>query len=271
MNDLITHKGAFTKTLIALLALGCLWVLAMAINEFKKGNYIGRDVPAQSTISVTGEGEIFAKPDVATFNFTISEDGKTVAEAQKSATQKTNTAIELVKKGGVAEKDIKTTSYNISPKYEYYYQPQIMTPCSTDYCPPQPVKNPKIVGYTVSQSVEVKVRKIETAGDLLSSIGSVGVQNISGLNFSIDNEEKVKADAREKAIKQAQDKADVLASQLDVSLVRVLNFSEGGNYPIYYAKALGMGGAVESSAPAPDVPAGENQIISNVTITYEIR
>lgn len=271
MNDTITNKPAFTKAIISLIVISCVWLAALAINEIRKGGYIGRDVAVQNTITVQAEGEVFAKPDIATFSFSITEEGATVADAQKKSTQKTNAAIALIKKGGVDEKDIKTLAYNINPKYEYY-QTEIMMPCSRDYCPPSPIRNPKIIGYEVSQTIEVKVRKVEDAGDLLSSVGSAGASNVSGLSFSIDDEEKVKNEAREKAIKAAREKAKALARDLDVRLVRITNFTEGVNYP-YYAYGRGMDMAVKTeAAPAsPEIPAGENQYISNVTITYEIR
>ena len=81
-----------------------------------------------------------------------------------------------------------------------------------------------------------------------------------------------KAEARKEAIVNAQSKAETLAKDLGVTLVRITSFSESGNYPgpIYYAKsteAFGMGG----DNSAPEVPSGENRIVSNVTLTYEIR
>jgi len=271
MNDTITNKPLFTKAIIALVIIGCIWLAALAFNELRKGSYIGRDASVINTITVQAEGEVLAKPDIAIFSFSITEEGPTVGEAQKKSTQKTNTAIDLIKKGGVAEKDIKTSSYNINPKYEYY-QTAMIYPCTRDYCPPVPVKNPKIVGYEVSQTIEVKIRKIENAGELLSVVGGVGASNVSGLSFSIDDEEKVKNEAREKAIKSAREKAKALANDLDVRLVRITNFTEGTNYPIYYARDMNQAVKNEvTAAGAPQIPAGENQIISNVTITYEIR
>jgi uncharacterized protein YggE len=268
------QMAKLSRVLVWLVVVGAIFMAVKTLNEFKKGMYIGRDIASQNTITVSGEGEVLAKPDIATFTFSVTEEGKTVAEAQKKATEKTNKALDLLKDSDVDEdKDIKTLSYNINPKYEYYYQPQIMAPCSIDYCPPRPVKEPKIIGYEVSQTIEVKVRKLEKAGELLTAIGGVGVQNVGGLQFKIEDEDKVKQEAREKAINQAKEKAEILADQLGVSLVRVASFSESGNYPIYYARTMAMDakGGYAESAPAPEIPTGENQIISNVTITYEIR
>ena len=195
MHEFLNSNGGakLTKVLVWLVAVAVLFMAVKTINEFRKGAYIGRDVASQNTITVSGEGEILVKPDIATFSFSVTEEGKTVGEAQKKATEKTNKAMDFLKKSDVDEKkDTKTLSYNINPKYEYYSYPQIIMPCSRDYCPPTPVKEPKIIGYEVSQTIEVKVRKLEDAGDLLTGIGDVGVQNVGSLQFKIEDEEKVR-------------------------------------------------------------------------------
>ena len=160
------------------------------------------------------------------------------------------------------EKDIKTTGYNIYPRYEYQ--------SSSAYYPNSGKQT--LAAYVVSQNVTVKARKIEDAGKLLSGLGEMGVTNVSGLSFEVDDEDSVIAKARE-AISDAREKAKKLAKDLGVSLVRIVSFSDSGNYPIYYTKdsmTLGMGGMAES-APAPSIPIGENQFTSNVSITYEIK
>lgn len=252
------------RILTVLGVLGAIFLAGLAWNEFRVAGFVGRDGMVQSTITVDGTGEVVTKPDIATFTFSVMEEAKTVAEAQKKSSERMNRALALLKDGGVEEKDIKTSGYNINPKYEYQNCPPF-TAC--------PVRDPQVIGYQVTQSVEVKVRDIEKAGDILSSVGSVGVQNISGLIFSVDDDEKYKAEAREKAIEAARAKAKALASDLDVRLVRVISFSESG-YPMPYA--YGLGGVAYDKAVAPQaanvsVPSGENKITSQVNITYEIR
>jgi uncharacterized protein len=129
-------------------------------------------------------------------------------------------------------------------------------------------------GYEINQMVEVKVRKTEDAGKLLSGIGSQGVTNVSGLSFTVDNEEGIKAEAREAAINDAKAKADVLAKQLGVKIVRIVSFNESGDYPIFYSKTMAANGSARDMAEqamAPELPAGEHKVISNVSIVYEIR
>jgi uncharacterized protein YggE len=129
-----------------------------------------------------------------------------------------------------------------------------------------------LTGYDVSQTISVKIRKLSEAGKLFSSIGSAGVTNINGLTFSVNNPDKIKEVARAKAIKQAQDKAESLAKQLGVDLVRVTSFYENDNS--YPRPMYGMGGAMELSSKAvdsPEIVVGEKKITSNVSVTYEIR
>jgi uncharacterized protein YggE len=216
---------------------------------------------------------VFAVPDVAEFSFSVTEENMAVGKAQENATKKMNAILDSLKKGGVEEKDIKTIGYNVNPRYEWETKQQICP--AGAYCPPVNNGERVLKGYEVSQTVSVKVRDTAKAGELLASVGSLGAQNVSGLNFTFDDEDKVIADARKEAIEDARAKAKELARTLGVNLVRVVNFQEGyGGGPTYYKgvemmAADGRGGAVANVAP--EIPAGENKVTSNVTITYEIR
>lgn len=243
------------------------FLAVLSIKEIKSLAYVGKDTPPMNVISVNGKGEAVSIPDIATFSFSVTETAKTVAEAQTKATERTNNALAAVKAGGVAEKDIKTLSYSINPHYEYN-----QGVCTAYGCP-----NGKqvLIGYDVSQTIQVKVRDLSKAGTLFDSIGSVGVQNVNGLAFSIDDMDSVKAVARAQAIAQAKEKAQKIAKDLGVSLVRITSFYDSSDDVIYpYARdaALGMGGeSMNVKAVAPQIPTGEQKITANVTISYEIR
>lgn len=251
---------------MAAVALGvlALFLLASTIGELKGLRFIGSGVAATNSISVSGDGEVFAVPDTATFSITIQEEAKEVKDAQGVATKKGNDIIAYLKKEGIDEKDIQTTDYSVYPQYDY-----TNSACTRDYCPPG---KQVLRGFQVSQTLTVKVRDTKKAGDLLSGVGTRGVSSVSGLSFTIDDQDALEAEARDKAIAKAKAKAEVLAESLGVRIVRVVGFSEGGGGQMYYAKAMtmdAMGGA--ESAPAPEIPVGQNKIISNVTVTYEIR
>jgi len=259
--DLIIKIGA------AALGMLVLFLLAQTLKTFKEYRYVGSGVTASNTITVSGMGEVFAVPDRATFTVTVREEGTEVGDAQEKATTKMNGIIEYLKDAGVEEKDIKTINYNVNPKYEY-----TQGTCTNFSCPPS---NQVLVGFEVWQMLEVKVQDPKKAGELLSGVGGKGASEVSGLSFTIEDEDQLKADARAMAIGEADAKAAQLADQLGVDIVRVVGFYEdsGGYMPYAYGKGgadVAMSTRAEA-APAPDLPIGENKIISNVNITYEIR
>lgn len=220
--------------------------------------------PAGNSISVEGTGKVTAIPDIAKITFSVSEEADTAKDAQNRASEKMNAALELLTGMAIDEKDIKTTSYAISPKYSY------PRPCYSGYCPPDYEQT--IIGYTVSQTVEVKVRDTAKAGDVLSALGEAGVSDLYGPSFTTDDPEALKAEARGKAIADARAKAGALAKDLGVQLVHVTGFFEStGGYPIYYGKAEALGIGGDTSGVVPSVPTGENEISVTVNVTYEVR
>jgi uncharacterized protein YggE len=216
-----------------------------------------------NVISVTGEGEVVAVPDVAEFSFSVNEKGDSVEAAQTIATTKINSAINFLKSNGVEEKDIETTGYNAYPQYEY-------TPCRDAYC----VSEQKLIGYEVSQTLTITVRDTKKAGELLSGVGSTGISNISGILFTVDDIEKYKDEARLQAIEKAKSQAEVLAKGLGVKLKGVVSFSEDSGPAAY---DYGMGGdaraemSVSKVAVSPEIPVGEEKVTTRVYVTYEIR
>lgn len=263
LNDLSGSK-AFRLAALAVLVLLALFLLAKTIDA---ANNIGRvpGMPA-GTITVSGTGMATAIPDVAQITFSVTEQAGTVAAAQTAATTKTDKALEALAGQGVDDKDIKTLGYNVSPRYEYN------EPCMPGaYCRPMISGNPKIVGYEVSQTIEVRVRDTEKAGEVLQSLGSLEVQNISGPNFVVDDPDAVQAEARKEAIDEAKEKARELARQLGVRLGSVVSFNENtGGYPMY--AEFGKGGSdIAVSAVAPSLPVGESETAISVSITYEVK
>lgn len=243
--------------------------------DLKKMPSIGDEVYPQSTIMVSGSGEAYAIPDIATFDFSVTEVGKTVKDAQEKVDAKIIKALTAVREAGIEDKDIKTTGYNVYPKYEYQdaicAKPEIYSYSSVSYCSPS---KRILTGYEASQSIAIKVRDTEKAGDLVTQVGASGVSNISGIQFSVDNRDQYVAKARAEAIAEAKAKAKVLAKQLGVRLGKIMYYSENG-YPVYsYAEGKGGGEdmAISSITPArAELPTGETKITSEITITYEIK
>ncbi|MEK7101599.1 MAG: SIMPL domain-containing protein, partial [Patescibacteria group bacterium] len=229
------------------------------------GNFGRPGNPATDTITVQGTGQATLPPDVARVSFTVQNTATTVAAAQEATTKQTNEALNFVKEQGIAEKDVKTLSYNISPQYSY------PNPCTRgELCPDYYSGTPKITGYQVSESIQVTMRDLTAVGAMLGGLGKLGVQNVNGPDFGLDDSTAGYNAARVDAINKAKTQAQSLSKQLGVRLGKIVNFSEssgGYSYPMMY----GLGGAAESKSATPDVPAGENTYNASVSITYEIR
>ena len=259
---------------VSFLALaGALFLLGLFATTMKEYKYIGRDVNAQTTITVSGDGESYATPDIATVSFSITKEAKTVAEARKSVDEKMKSIHQFLNTSGLADKDIKA-NYAFYPKYEWE-QKQIQ--CIAYPCI-QPPGRQVLIGYEVSESVDITIRGIDKnpdiAGTIVGGLADNGATNVSGPNFTLENADAPKAIAREEAITKAKAKAEKLANDLGVNIVRISSFNEGFNYPMAYSGGMmkAMSADVVARTPeAANIPAGQNKYTSNVTITYEIR
>lgn len=231
-----------------------------------------------NTISFNGEGKISAKADIAAISFSIITTDTTSKAAQDDNSKKSQKVVDYLKQQGIADKDIKTSGYNVYPQYSYprpcplpavqngttgMMEPQSYPayPCNDD--------TQKITSYQVVQSFDLKVRDLTKVGTLLDGLVAQGANQVNNLGFQIENQEALKNQARKTAISDAKSKAKNLQGQLGIRLGKIVNYYEGGNYPYYMAE--GKGGMGGGAAPIPSIPAGENEIIINVTLTYQIR
>ncbi len=212
------------------------------------------------TFSVDGSGDIDTVPDLATFSATVlSDGGKNVAEVQSANAEKMNKVNAFLKDKGVAKEDLKTTQYSLNPRYNNVL-------CTASSCPA-----PVIIGYSLSQSLLVKVRDNAKLGDLLSGVVGNGANMVSEVILVIDDDGAAKDVARGKAIADAKKKAVATAAAAGFRLGKLVNFVENTDMPQY-----GMGGdvaetAAYKAAPAPVIEPGTQNTKVQVTLTYELQ
>ncbi|OGY98418.1 MAG: hypothetical protein A2855_02720 [Candidatus Liptonbacteria bacterium RIFCSPHIGHO2_01_FULL_57_28] len=262
---------------------GVVAIVIVALSAWSWVAAVSRSTPPGATFSVSGQGKAVGVPDVAQFTFSVTtEGGKDVGALQEENNTKMNAAIEFVKQQGVEAKDIETLGYDIQPRYQsydcrpvpYYGEttamgaPEAIRVRAVQPCPPA-----DIVGYTVMQTVQVKVRDFSKTGDIIAGVTAKGANNVSGLNFTTDDPTGLQNEARGKAIQNAKQQAEMMAKQGGFRLGRLISVNEGGYPgPYYYEKAaLGMGGADVASAPAPSIEPGSQQVNVTVNLVYEIR
>lgn len=243
--------------MVIVLILLSAYLVSLTRNSWEEFNYIGQSPEFEDQITIQGTGEVTVTPDIAKINVGVITEKDTVEAATRENTERMNNIISVLKVDfEIDEKDLKTSQYRISPKYSYEN------------------KQRNIVGYQVSQNLEVKVRNFDQIGNVISSSSYGGSNSISGPNFTIDDPEAYQAQAREKAIANAKEKAEVLVDQLGINLGPIVNYSEGSSgVPKYYygyaesmSADMGIGGG-----EAPDIEAGSQEVSVTVNISYEIR
>ena len=265
LNPLKLMPGEKNNLLSPVLVLSMAFLIVLivfvgvsAAVRIKEGKYIGTSLTDNRTISVRGSSEMYVKPDLAIVTFSVVNEGKTATQAMDLNATKMNAVIAAIKGEGISEKDMKTTSFSIYPRYDYY--------SGTAF---YPQGRRVLAGYDVSQSLEVKIRDLSKVSDVIATSTAAGSNEIGGLTFTLDNPEEFKAKVREQAIKDAKEKARILALQLGIRLVRIANFEESGGVPMpMFETVKGIGGG---DSTAPQVQPGENKIQSTVIITYEIQ
>lgn len=205
---------------------------------------------------VAGEGKVSVTPDIARITVGIQNSGISLKTVQSLVNTKSKNLTEAIKKLGVAEADIKTTSYNVYPQY--------------DYSNP----NPKINGYQVSTDYEITVRDFDKVNDLIIASTTSGANVVRNISFEVNDKtkkEKIQA-ARDMAVSEAKEKAAGLAKSAGITLGKIVNISEnqmGGIIrPVMFDKALNAAG----SAPAtPEIQPGQTEINVSVSLSFEVR
>ena len=253
MENQSLSKNLLDWLLVGLTGVGILVLICVGLAV---KNWSSSLLPVR-TIMVNGEGEVILKPNISVVSFSVVSEGKDINALQNDNNEKINQAIAFVKNQKVDEKDIKTSGYNLSPRYIY---------------------NPKtgqssIDGYNLTQTVTVKIRDLNNVNKILGGLPGLGINQISGPNFSVDDLENYLSEARQKAFQNAREKAEEQASFNGVRLGRVVTFSEGsqGGYlmPMYAERSLGKGGVMD--AVVPTIEPGSEEIKVTVNVTFEIK
>lgn len=219
--------------------------------------------PAEASgIAVSGSGTTSVKPDVALVNLGIEVTSNTVADARAKAATTMESLTKAVKAKGVADADIQTQVFNIYPQYGAPSPGLAVKPGA-----------PEIVGYTVSNQVQLKVRNLDSVSDVLdTAIGAGGNSiRVNGLQFTIEKPDQYLAKAREEAVQNAKARAEVLAKAAGVKVGRPRSIAESGVAIPQFDRLQSMAApATGGRGGATPVSPGEEKLSVNVSIVFEI-
>lgn len=216
------------------------------------------DGEQQARILVTGQGSVDVAPDMAILALTVTREAATAREALDANSSAMKDVLAAMKAEGIDARDLQTSGFSIQPKYVYPQQR-----ASTDRQPP------RIVGYTVRNSLTVRVRDIASLGQILDKSVTLGVNEGGNISFTNDDPSAAVTQARVLAMKDAMAKAGTLAEAGGVKVGKLLEISEQSFNP----RPMPMARAERSMAMSSDavpVATGENTYTVSVNVTYAI-
>ncbi len=222
--------------------------VALIVFKFKSIDY-----PREITVSA--EGMVFAQPDIALVKLGVTAEGWEIKTVVKENTEKMNAILKEVKNLGVEEKDIQTTRYNLTPRYEWIEGKRVFK------------------GYVLDQEVRVKIRNFEKIGQVMEMATEKGANLVGDLSFTIDDPELIREEAREEAIKRAKIKARAIAAQTGLKLKKVVNVYEDYNYPTPQPTIMTKDySEVGGGFPAvPEIQPGEQEVVVRINLVYRLR
>lgn len=210
----------------------------------------------EPVIVVSGQGSAAVAPDLAVITLGVSETRKTAREAMDVANGAMSAVIDALKKQGIAARDLQTSGLSIQAQYSY--------PDNNDGTPRPPV----LTGYTVSNSLTVRMRDIAKVGAVIDKAVTLGVNQGGDIRFTNDDPAKTIKAARTDAVKDAIDKARTLADAAGIKLGRILEITEGGTTP--EPQPMVRMQMAKEAADAVSVEAGENSYSVGVNVTFAI-
>ena len=211
-------------------------------------------------ISLTGTGEVSAKPDMAFVTSGVTTQGATAKEALDANTKAMNELMAVLKTAGIEDKDIQTSNFSVSPNYVYSDQRD-----ANGYTLP-----PQINGYSVSNTVTVRVTKLDTLGAVLDQQVSVGANTVGSISFGVADTTDLYDEARKRAFADAERKANLYVTAAGEELGLIKSISEQQAYAPpqpYMMKATAA--PLADSAPVP-VAAGELSFTVDVNVTWTL-
>lgn len=239
--------------ILAILAVGIMVFWGFRIFEIWRN--ANGDYPRE--ITVDGEASAFVEPDIAIATIGVNTEGPTAEAIVATNTEKVNKIIAAVKAGGIADEDIKTVNYFMSPKYEWTED-----------------RGSFQNGFTIDQSIQVKFRDLDKIGEVVGAATKAGANTISGIQFDIEDKDAALEDARDEAIAKAEAKAKMISERTGLKLIKVINYYEYSNQPYMYGGEKyysDFAVAEEAMAPMPVIEPGQEEVTISVNLTYRVR
>ncbi|GGY50494.1 SIMPL domain-containing protein [Parvularcula lutaonensis] len=209
------------------------------------------------SISVTGEGSVSAVPDLAILSFSVSSRAATAGDAFAAASRQMNSVLSAIKEEGVEARDRQTGQVSLSPVYgrdpERGFQDRT-----------------RIVAYEATNSLTVRLRDIESAGEVIDAAVRAGANGLDSFRLGFDDPKALQDQARIAAVQDARRKASDMADAAGAALGEVLTISTTGGGYRPQAPMMRMQADMAMEQAAPVIEAGEQDMRVTVSATFRL-
>lgn len=218
-----------------------------------------QDMPARTApitgarLDIVAEGSVTRAPDVALISAGVVTQAPTAAAAMRDNASRMAATVAALKRAGVADRDIQTSSISLSPQYRYAEN-----------------RPPVITGYQAANQVSVRFRDVQRAGGILDALVAEGANQINGPSFMVDNPEAALDEARTVAVASARARAELYARAAGLRIKRILSISESGGYAPPPPPMPMMARAMEKSAADTPLEPGEQKLAVTISMSFEL-
>ena len=200
-------------------SLAMLAVLAVPIACAQEGGMSGtsyhpNSIQPETTVSISATGSVEKTPDIAVMTTGVQTEARTAVEASAENARQMAAVFKAVEKAGIAEKDMQTSNFSLSPRYDYSSR----------------AGSQRLVGYTASNQLSVTVRDLDKLGETMDAIISAGSNTFNGLQFALDDPSEALDEARREAMQEARERAELYAAAAGLKVKRIVTISESGGY-----------------------------------------
>ena len=212
------------------------------------------DPSAPALITLSGEGVVEGRPDIARISLGVSATAPTARAAMARDAEQMTAVLSALKAAGLEARDIQTSSISLSAQYDY-----------------EPNKPARLTGYGAANSVQITVRAIDQTGAVLDAAAGAGANQVNGISFDLSHREKLADEARLAAVKDLEARAHLYAAALGKAHLKLVRLSEGGAEPVMRTPGVLQAYAVRSAAAAPPpIEAGEQTVRIAITGVYAL-
>ena len=204
-------------------------------------------------LDISATGEVSRVPDVAIISTGVVTRAATATAAIQQNSERMDRVRAALKRAGIADRDIQTSSLSLNPDYNY-----------------QQNQPPKLTGYQASNTLSVRFRDIGQTGKILDALVSEGANQISGPNLTIDKPEAALDEARVKAIASGRARAETYARALGMRVVRLLSVSESGGYAAPPPMPMAVYARAERDS-STSIDPGEQKLQVSVSMSFELQ